>query len=268
MTVKSLLTSLGFLVVPTALAVADDSCTSRGGVTITVTGYAVGTPNTMRITLSSSAIAGTAVDALEQCNKKSDAAVEAIESLNVESLAVERRMTLFSSPAAGNPYGMHRSQATPAGTVASQSIVVKVDGIRGKSKGALSDIISRILDAGNRVGVGVGQIDLQASMQGLTNDPIEYFVADASELRAKALEDAIKKLRARRQRLVDSGVGVGKLTSVRDSTELQPHFDPWRQMMDARSKSKDKSSAYSTDPDKVTVSHRLTMVFEVLNDNP
>ena len=262
---KVLSTSLGFLVITTTFAYAEGPTESRGTVSITVTGHATGVPDTMRITLSSSATAGTAGDALDQCQKKSAAAIAAIEALNLESLTVEPRMPQFSSPAASTSFGMLQAPATPAGTVSSQSIVVELGAIQGKSKSALSVMISQVLDAGNRVGVGIGQIDFRASVQGITNNPVEYVVADASDLRSKALEDAIQKIHARKKRLRESGVSIGELTSVRDSMDSKPDFNPWQQVMDASSKCGEENEASSPDPAKVTVSHRLTMVFEIQN---
>ncbi len=74
---RLLMVTAAFLVLPHATR-GDDMLPSGGGLSITVMGRSTGQPDTMRITLSSSATAGTASDAFQQCEKKSDSAVQAI----------------------------------------------------------------------------------------------------------------------------------------------------------------------------------------------
>ena len=132
-----------------------DSSRSANGLSITVMGKSTGQPDTMKITLSSSGTAGTASDALQQCTQKTDSAVKAVQELGIDNMNVEVSMCQFSSPAAAASYMMQQVPSTPSGTMATQAIVVKVANIRTKDKGELAAIVVRVLDAANKVGVGI-----------------------------------------------------------------------------------------------------------------
>lgn len=265
MHVKLLMAAVAFLAYSHTAESADAS-RSANGLSITVMGKATGQPDTMKITLSSSGTAGTASDALQQCTQKTDSAVKAVQELGIDNVNVEVSMCQFSSPIAAASYMMQQVPSTPSGTMATQAIIVKVANIRSKNKEELAGIVARVLDAANKVGVGISQPNMQAAMQGLANNPVEYMIADASELRASALEDAMQKMASRKELFKKSGMKIGRLLSTNDSLIAASSMNVWQQFVDANNASRDEGSASSTDPEKVTVTQRLTMIYEITGE--
>ena len=265
MPIRLLMATIAFLV-HSHTARGDANLPSASGLSITVMGRSSGKPDTMRITLSSSATAGTASDALQQCEKKSDSAVQAIHELGINNMTVEVGMYQFSSPTAAASYMLQQVPSQPSGTMATQSIIVKVANIRTKDKGELATIVSRILDAANKVGVGISQPNIQAAMQGVSSNPVEYTIADDSELRASALEDAMQKMTSKKGLFEKSGMKIGRLLSANDSVTTNPNMNVWQQFLDANASSREEGSVSSTDPEKVTVTQTLTMIYEITGE--
>lgn len=265
MHVRLLMTVVAFLVFSSTSRGADAS-RSANGLSITVMGKSTGQPDTMKITLSSSGTAGTASDALQQCTQKTESAVKAVQELGIDDMDVEVNMCQFSSPVAAASFMMQQVPSAPSGTMATQSIIVKVANIRTKDKGALAAIVVRVLDAANKAGVGISQTNMQAAMQGLANNPVEYTLTDASELRASALEDATQKMASRKALFKKSGMNIGKLLSINDSTITAAGMNVWQQYLDANNASREDGSVSSTDPEKVTVMQKLTMVYEIAGE--
>ncbi len=265
MYVRLLMATAAFLVHSHA-ARGDDTLPSASGLSITVMGKSTGQPDTMRITLSSSATAGTASDAFQQCEKKSDSAVQAIQELDINNMTVEADMFQFSSPIAAASYMMQQAASPPSGTMATQFIIVKVANISTKDKGELATIASRILDAANKVGVGISQMNIQAAMQGMLNNPVEYTIADDSELRASALEDAMQKMASKKELFEKSGMKIGRLLSANDSMITTSSMNVWQQFVQARDSAREEGSVSSTDPEKVTVTQKLTMTYEITGE--
>ena len=59
---------------------------------------------------------------------------------------------------------------------------------------------------------------------------------------------------------------IGRLLSVNDSTVTASSMNVWRQYLDANNASREDGSVSSTDPEKVTVTQRLTMVYEITGE--
>ena len=265
MHVRLLMAAVAFLAYSHTAEGADTS-RSANGLSITVMGKSTGQPDTMKITLSSSGTAGTASDALQQCAQKTDSAVKAVQELGIDDMDVEVSMCQFSSPVAAASFMMQQVPSAPSGTTATQSIIVKVASIRTKDKAELAAIVVRVLDAANKAGVGISQTNMQATMQGLANNPVAFTLEDASELRASALEDATQKMASRKELFEKSGMKIGRLLSVNDSTVTASSMNVWRQYLDANNASREDGSVSSTDPEKVTVTQKLTMVYEITGE--
>ena len=265
MHVRLLMAAVAFLAYSHTAEGADTS-RSANGLSITVMGKSTGQPDTMKITLSSSGTAGTASDALQQCAQKTDSAVKAVQELGIDNMDVEVSMCQFSSPVAAASFMMQQVPSAPSGTTATQSIIVKVANIRTKDKGELAAIVARVLDAANKAGVGLSQTNMQAAMQGMSNNPVAYTLADASELRAAALKDAMEKMASRKELFEKSGMKIGRLLSVNDSTVVASGMNVWQQYLDANNASREDGSVSSTDPEKVTVTQKLTMVYKIAGE--
>jgi len=265
MHVRLLMAAVAFLAYSHTAEGADAS-RSASGLSITVMGKSTGQPDTMKITLSSSGTAGTASDALQQCTQKTDSAVKAVQELGIGDMEVEVNMCQFSSPVAAASFMMQQVPSAPSGTTATQSIIVKVASIRTKDKAELAAIVVSVLDAANKVGVGISQTNMQAAMQGMANNPVAYILTDASDLRASALQDATQKMASRKELFEKSGMKLGRLLRVNDSTITASSMNMWQQFVDASHSSREDGSVSSTDPEKVTVTQKLTMIYEIVGE--
>lgn len=233
--------------------------------TITVTGKAEGKPDTMYIMLSAEATAGNAVDALQQCKQKADAATQAINDLKIANTTVVREMYLFASPASGTPYGMSSATTVPTGTKVSQLLKVKVKLGKSFEQAQLATTVSRVLDAANKKGVGFkARSRWQAQMSGQkVVTPVTYVLEDATELNKKALANALDKANDTRETLETLGIKMGslvKLGYVNASSAQTTVF--WQAASKDKSLEADKS-AVSSSPKEVTVSCSLTLAYKI-----
>lgn len=234
-------------------------------VTITATGEAKGRPDTMYVTLAAEAIAGNATDAFQQCKQKSDAAAKAIVDLKVPNSEVVREMYEFSSPAAGNPYGMAQPSAVPAGTKVSQVLKVKVALNKKVAMDKLAEIVARVLDAANKTGVGFkqrSQWPVQVTGQ-TTVTPVTYVLKDATALKKRAVADSLSKASEIKETLARSGVKAGKLIGVAYAQTLQGQWPAFWQAASANAQQPDAKSAVSSSPEEITVRCSITYTYEV-----
>lgn len=234
--------------------------------TITVTGEATGKPDTMYVTLAAEATAGNAADAFQQCKQKADAAAKAIEDLKIPNSKVVRQMSEFSSPTAGNPYGLPQPSAVPSGTKVSQILKVKVALDEQLAMDELAAIVSRVLDTANKTGVGFNRMpQWQAQVSGQTTvSPVTYVLEDATALRKRAIADSLSKAREIRGTLATAGVKAGKLIGVAYDQTPQGQWPVFWATVGADPQRVDgKESAVSSSPGKVTVYCSVSYTYEV-----
>ena len=248
-----------------ALGQVSEGVTPGRNLTITVTGKAKGKPDAMYIELASEATAGNAADAFQQCKQKADAAAKAIAALKNPDSQVLRKMYEFSSPTAGNPYGVMQPTAAPAGTKVTQVIEVKVKMGDARAIDQLAATISRVFDAANKAGVGFRQASpwpVQVSGQA-ANAPVKYVLEDATALRKAAIADSVRMAGQVKEALAKSSVTGGKLLGVRYSKlGVTDQAALWATIA-AGSATTDQKSATSLSPEEVTVSCSLTFTYEV-----
>jgi len=237
--------------------------------TITVTGEAKGTPDTMYIGLASEATAGNAADAFQQCKQKADAAVKAIGALGVPNSEIIREMYEFSSATAASLYSIVQPAAAPAGTRVSQVIEVKVKIEEGAAADDLAEIISRVLDAANKAGVGFKQPTIwQAQVTGQgTVTPISYILEDATPLRKQAVADSLSKAAEIKDALAKSGVKAGKLLGVGYVQAGQSQAAVYWPVASLDMDKLGDKAASSSSPERVTVRCSLSYTYEVVQSN-
>ena len=85
LSVVTAIASVNLTVAPVLLAADQENSLS-----VTVNGEAKGKPDMMHIMLASEATAGNAVDALQQCRQKADAAATAVKALQIPNSTVIR----------------------------------------------------------------------------------------------------------------------------------------------------------------------------------
>lgn len=234
-------------------------------ITVTVTGQASAKPNAMHIRLVSQATAGTASDALKQCKKKADSAVQAIKALSIKDSAVERKMYEFSHPSSGNPYVMRQPAVQTAGTKVSQAIEFKLRGIQGKKQEELAATIAKVLDAANKAGVGLAEVSaFQARVTGGGEAVgVRYALEDATPLREKALKDALNRSKVALANLEKSGVKIGKLKSIAYNSQSVLGAAGLYLALGLGEKRKEEKAAYSSSPQEVTASVPLSLAYEI-----
>lgn len=248
------------------LGQASTAGTSCGNFAITVNGKATGTPDMMYLELVAAATAGTSADAFAQCQSKADAAEKAIVALGITGSQIVREMYEFSSPAGGNPYGMMQQAAAPAGTNVSQILRVKVKLSSAGGRTKLAQIISQVLDAANKSGVGIGQAPAwQAQYSGRTKaTPVSYVLEDSTALREAAMIDSLERVKTVKESLAQSGIQAGQLVGVRFSRSGRGQvFGFWPGSEEEGSSAK-RESARSSSPEEVTVQVSLTLTYEVV----
>jgi uncharacterized protein YggE len=246
-------------------AVGQGMMDADNGVTVSTLGEAVGAPDTMVVTLFAEATSGNASDALQQCTDKTAAATAGIEGLNLSGAVVAAKMITFANASSGDPFGLGGMNPPPTGTTVSQVITVKVPLARPVNRGALSSTISAILDAANKVGVGLGSPS--SAERDFMGEPkvgaIQYVLEDATALRAAALKDAFARTADVRAQLGASGVKVGKLIDVNYYQDDGP--SEWMPFSDL-SGSQAAPSPSSTSPETVYVHARLTCVYALVEE--
>jgi len=200
-----------------------------------------------------------------RCKKKADAAVKAINDLKIPNSKILREMYEFSSPAAANPYGVPQPAAVPAGTRVSQVLKLKVALDKGAGMDKLAGIVSRVLDAANKAGVGFKQMSQwQMQVTGRTTvTPVTYVLEDATALRKKAVADSLSKAGAIKGALAASGVKAGKLVGVAYAQPPQGQWAVAWQTAVAGAQMRDGKSAVSSSPEEVTVYCSMSYTYEV-----
>ena len=76
----------------------------------------------------------------------------------------------------------------------------------------------------------------------------------------------MQKMASKRELFEKSGMKIGRLLSANDSMITTPSMNMWQQFVDASASAREEGSTSSTDPEKVTVTQRLTMIYEITRE--
>jgi uncharacterized protein YggE len=231
---------------------------------VVVTGTAKGRPNLMRVRLVAEATAGSATDALQQCKTKADAAVRAVEDLNLDGVRVVRETFTFSSPMSGNPYMAAQGGAVqPAGTRVSQEIQVNIPIADPVNSDGLAQSAAKVIDIASRSGVGFMQPAQWQVQTGRADSvsTIEYVLEDGKELRKAAMADVVTKLGEAKENLKKAGLPVGEMTGMMCSDGSLASLQAYWAMFTNEAEKRTEESVRSNDPTKVEFSLSVTVLF-------
>ena len=129
----------------------------------------------------------------------------------------------------------------------------------------LADVISSVLDAASRNGVGFKQLSQrQALMSGQAGvNFVQYVLEDATALRRKAVADSLSKANEIKGTLAKSGVKAGKMIGVSYSRDREGMWPEFLQAAGMETQQTEGISAVSSSPDQVIVHCFISYTYEV-----
>ena len=251
---------------PLAVAADEQSASLIDNVlTISVTGEAIGKPDTMHVKFIAKSTAERAADALKQCKSKSDAATMAINQLKIKSLVIQRDMFHFSIPGADNPYQALQTTTPPTGTTVSQTINITISSIGKISNDKIAATVASLFDAAKSAGVSQAQpSSLQAQITGQDAPKAVHFsLTDATAVKGEAIRDALEKAKSIKNKFQESGLNVGELVAVKfNQQDMVASSNIWGQIL-SQQQNKKSARATSESPDGVTLDRSLTVSYDI-----
>ena len=249
------------------ISLIDEPCGQRR-VRIAVTGEASAPPDVARVELAAEATAGNAEDALTQCQSKADAAVAEINALGLEGTEITRDMYRFTSPTTQDSFSMSTPTTAPMGTRTMQRIKVDIPLEAPVDQGALARTIARILQSGNKVGVGIagGGAGRDYFPRDEDISPVSFVVLDATALYDAALQDAVARAADLKEHLAGLGMKPGALAGVAASEGVSRCGEIWFPGRPDTGSSAVRKEATSRRPEEVVVRRSLALHYELAEE--
>ena len=269
------------LVVGLTVLLVSSSCSfaqGKNGIAVKATGVVKLRADVLELEGHVSGNAELAGDAITKYRSNRQRAVEAIEALQIPSLAVKSgRIDITSALDAASQRAMQQGMAATASANrplnVSEPLSIRIDGIDKLTNDEIMETLVKILDAGKDAGITLGAKAGQPAYNPYTGGYntsgtalARFRLSDVEGSRQKAFEDAMKNATRQGERLAKlAGLKLGKVRSINESaatTSQAQQINPYYAFM-TQDADKEAELFTSSSLQEITVSAVIDVEFEV-----